>query len=66
MFENRVLRRKYGHLREDVTEGLRKLHKKELQDSVLARLYIYTPRRRWKDNIKMDLQEMGRGCGDWM
>ena len=24
------------------------------------------PRRSWKDNIKMDLQEMGRGCGDWM
>ena len=23
------------------------------------------PRRRWED-IKMDLQEMGRGCGDWM
>ena len=24
------------------------------------------PRRRWKDNIKMDLQEVGKGCGDWM
>ena len=24
------------------------------------------PRRRWKDNIKMDLQEVGRGRGDWM
>ena len=24
------------------------------------------PRRRWEDNIKMDLQELGRGCGDWM
>ena len=24
------------------------------------------PRRRWEDNTKMDLQEMGRGCGDWM
>ena len=24
------------------------------------------PRRRWKDNIKMDLQEVGRCCGDWM
>ena len=24
------------------------------------------PRRRWEDNMKMDLQEMGRGCGDWM
>jgi hypothetical protein len=22
-------------------------------------------RRRWDDNIKMDLQEVG-GCGDWM
>ena len=24
------------------------------------------PRRRWEDNIKMDLEEVGRGCGDWM
>ena len=24
------------------------------------------PRRRWEDNIKMDFQEVGRGCGDWM
>jgi hypothetical protein len=24
------------------------------------------PRRRWKDNIKMDLQKVGRGRGDWM
>ena len=23
-------------------------------------------RRRWEDSIKMDLQEVGRGCGDWM
>ena len=23
-------------------------------------------RHRWEDNIKMDLQEVGRGCGDWM
>ena len=22
-------------------------------------------RRRWKDNIKMDLEEVGGGCGDW-
>jgi hypothetical protein len=20
----------------------------------------------WEDNIKMDLQKVGRGCGDWM
>ena len=24
------------------------------------------PRRRWEDNIKMDLQEVERGRGDWM
>ena len=24
------------------------------------------PRRRWVDNIKMDLEEGGRGCVDWM
>ena len=22
------------------------------------------PRSRWEDNIKLDLQEVGRGCGD--
>jgi len=24
------------------------------------------PRRRWGDNIKMDLREVGGGCEDWM
>jgi len=24
------------------------------------------PRRRWEDTIKMDLQEVGGGRGDWM
>jgi hypothetical protein len=24
------------------------------------------PRRRWDDNIKMDLQEVGRGCENWL
>ena len=24
------------------------------------------PGRRWGDNIKMDLHEVGGGCGDWM
>jgi len=24
------------------------------------------PRRRWEDNIKMDLKEVGGGCGNWM
>ena len=24
------------------------------------------PRRRWENNIKMDIQEVGGGGGDWM
>ena len=24
------------------------------------------PRRRWEDNIKMDLEKVGGSCGDWM
>ena len=24
------------------------------------------PRHKWEDNIKMDLREVGRGCGDWI
>ena len=24
------------------------------------------PRRRWEDNIKIYLQEVGGSCGDWM
>ena len=24
------------------------------------------PRSRWEENNKLDLQEVGRGCGDWM
>ena len=24
------------------------------------------PRRRWKDNIKIDLQEVGCGCMEWI
>jgi hypothetical protein len=23
-------------------------------------------RRRWEDNIKMDVEEVGERCGDWM
>ena len=27
---------------------------------------LVRPRRRWEDNIKMDLEEVGGGRGDWM
>jgi hypothetical protein len=38
---------------------------------ILYMIYMYDiiplgrPRRRWKDNIKMDLQEVGCGGTDW-
>ena len=27
---------------------------------------LWRPRHRWEDSIKMDLQEVGGGIGDWM
>ena len=27
---------------------------------------LWRPRRRWENNIKMDLEEVRRGYGDWM
>ena len=27
---------------------------------------LFRPRRRWVDNIRMDLQEVGYGCMDWI
>ena len=27
---------------------------------------LWRPRRRWEDNIKMDLREMGCDPGDWI
>ena len=33
---------------------------------ILLHMFINVPRRRWEDNIKMDLQEVGGSCGDWM
>jgi hypothetical protein len=30
------------------------------------KVLVRRPRRRWEDNIKMDLEEVGMDCGDWM
>jgi len=34
--------------------------------AILTNVALGRPKRRWEDNIKMDLQEVGGGCGDWM
>jgi hypothetical protein len=105
VFENRVLRRVFGHKRDEVTGEWRKLHNEELNDlyslptivrvvksrrikwaehvarmGVVRAWYWYMvlvgkpegkrplgrPRRRWEVSIKMDLQEVAGGRGDWM
>ena len=103
MFENMVLRRRFGPRRDDVTGEWRRLHNEELNDlyfspnivrviksrrmgwdghvarmgeergvyRVLVRKPegkrpLGRPRRRWVDNIRMDLQEVGCGYMDWI
>jgi len=100
VFENRVLRRVFGSMRDEVTGEWRKLHNEELRDLYslpnivrvvksrrmrwaghvahmgerrgVHRVLVGKPegrrpleRRRWEDNIKMDVWEVGGG-GDWM
>jgi hypothetical protein len=101
VFENRVLRRKFGLKRDEVTGEWRKLHNKELHDlysspsiiriikSKRMRWAVHVarmgekrnsyrllvgkpegkrplgrPRRRWVENIRMDLGEVGWGDVD--
>jgi len=103
VFENRVLRKVFGPMRDEVTGEWRKLHNEELNDLYslpnivrvvksrrmrwarhVARMGenrgvqrvlvgkpegkrpLGRPRRRWEDNIKMDLEEVGGGRGDGM
>jgi hypothetical protein len=103
VFENRVLRRIFGPMRDGVTRELRKLHNGELNDLYSSpnifrmiksrrmrwaghvertgeKRGVYRvlvgkpegnrplgrPRRRWEDNIKMDLQEVGCEGIDWI
>ena len=39
---------------------------RELVEKPEGRRPLGRPRRRWEDNIKMDLQEVGGCRGDWM
>jgi hypothetical protein len=103
VFENRVLRRRFGPRRDEVTGEWRKLHNEELHDlysspsiTRIMRVRMMTwaghvarmgkrrngywllvgkpegrrplgrPRRRWVDNIRRDLVEVGWGDVDWI
>jgi hypothetical protein len=32
----------------------------------VGKMPLGRPKRRWEDNIKMDIQEVGGGGGDWI
>jgi len=103
VFENMVLRRKFGPKKNEATGESKKLHNEELNDLYcslnIARVIksrrmrwaghvarmgegrgVYRalvgkpegkgplgrPRHRWEDNNKMDFQEVGFGCMDWI
>jgi hypothetical protein len=77
VFENRVLRRIFGRKRDEVTGEWGKLHNEELNNLYFSPSIVLegksegkkplgTPRRRWDDNIKMDLQEVGCWVMDWI
>ena len=52
------------------TWNIRSLYRAGSLTAVARELARYRPlgrpRHRWEDNIKMDLQEVGEICGDWM
>jgi hypothetical protein len=98
VFENGVLRRIFGPMRDEVTGGWRKLHSLYSSPSIVrvikgrrmrwaghvarmgdvrgaynilvgrseGRRQLGRPRRRWEDNKKMDLREIGFGDVDWI
>jgi len=72
------LRRTFGPKREEVTGEWRKLRNEVARMGERGGLYRNLvgkpegrrphgrPRRRWEDNTKMDLQEVGCGGMDWI
>jgi hypothetical protein len=60
VFENRVLRRTFGPKRE------KRNAYKLLMGKPEGKRPLGRPRRRWVDNIRMDLEEVGWGDVDWI
>jgi hypothetical protein len=79
VFDNRVLRKVFGPKRDEVVKSRRMRwagHVARMgEDRGVHRVLLGKPegkrplgrpRLRWEDNIKMDLQDVGGGRGDWM
>ena len=39
---------------------------KTLTGKPTGKIHLWRPRRRWEDNIKMDLEEIGITAGNWV
>ena len=85
VFENRILRRIFGHKRDKNGEWRRGIKSRILRwAGHVARIEegrsvfkiltgkptekrsLGRPRRRWEDNIRMDLEEIGINAGNWV
>jgi hypothetical protein len=75
--DNRVLRRIFGHERDEVRGGWSKLHNEELHNlystpyrilvgKAEGKTLLGSHRRRWEDNTKLDNRETGWGGMDWI
>jgi 3-oxoacyl-ACP reductase-like protein len=65
VFENRVMRTIFGRKWDEVTVERRGVYRLLVGNSEGKRS-LGRPRRRWKDNIRMDLQEGGCVGMDWI
>ena len=52
--------------RRDASSGDKTIRHRVLVGKPEGKRPLGRPRRRWEDNIKMDLQEMGGDCEDWI
>jgi hypothetical protein len=72
VFENRVLRRMLGQKRDEITGDGRKLMEEKrnacriLVGNPEGKRPLGRPRRRWEDNIRIDLREIGWGSIGWI
>jgi hypothetical protein len=65
VLENRVERKIFGHKRDEVT-GERRVIYRVLVGKPSGKRPLGRPMHTWKDNIKLDLQEVGCGGVDWI